>query len=175
MYQVAAAVRALGTRDWFDYLSVLAPLVLSAVAIWISISTARKQNRIALFNMRYDAIVDIRAILLFESKIDKDAENRIIKVIYDGLFGTTVSSCGEKDAIVQILATTCRLEKSCLINVLVSGKDFDDVHNAITTLQALMIEVVGEEKAVTEKEEFQKACKTLLDGSYNDLCKKAQV
>ena len=63
MYQVAAAVRTLGTRDWFDYLSVLAPLVLSAVAIWISISTARKQNRIALFNMRYDAIVDIRTIL----------------------------------------------------------------------------------------------------------------
>lgn len=58
MQDLVNAIQALGVHDWVDYLAVFAPLVLSAVAIGISISTEKKQNRIALFNKRLTIIND---------------------------------------------------------------------------------------------------------------------
>ena len=175
MYQIAAAVRALGTRDWFDYLSVIAPLVLSVVAIAISLFVAHKQNRIALFTIRHDAIVDIRTILLFESKICDDLDNKLIKVFYDGAFGTDVTNKCEKDAVVQIFATTTRLEKSALVKILVPRKDLSQVHDVIISMQQMMLGVVADEAATIEKAEFHKACDILLNGSYKKLCKAVRI
>lgn len=39
-------------RDWFDYLATGATLLLSVIAVIIAVSTARRQNRIALFEKR---------------------------------------------------------------------------------------------------------------------------
>jgi hypothetical protein len=41
-------------RDWFDYLATGATLLLSAIAVIIAVGTARRQNKIALFEKRYD-------------------------------------------------------------------------------------------------------------------------
>ena len=41
-------------RDWFDYLATGATLLLSAIAVIIAVSTARQQNKIALFKERHE-------------------------------------------------------------------------------------------------------------------------
>ena len=41
-------------RDWFDYISSILTFAFSLVAIIIAVSTARRQNKIALFEKRYD-------------------------------------------------------------------------------------------------------------------------
>ena len=43
------------TKDCIDYLSAIVPILLSAIAIWISIHLDRQQNNIALFEKRYHA------------------------------------------------------------------------------------------------------------------------
>lgn len=47
------AIQALKQRDAWDYVAMVTPLILSSVAIWISIHTTRKQNKIALFESRF--------------------------------------------------------------------------------------------------------------------------
>ncbi len=41
-------------HDWFDYAATAVSLLMSFVAVWIAISTARKQNKINLFKERAD-------------------------------------------------------------------------------------------------------------------------
>lgn len=42
-------------RDFWDYAAIIAPLVLSVIAIAISIYSIQKQNKISLFDKRYRA------------------------------------------------------------------------------------------------------------------------
>ena len=62
-------VCAAAPRDWFDYLATLAPLVLSAIAVIISVSTARRQNRIALFEKRYVVYICLLKIKIYSERI----------------------------------------------------------------------------------------------------------
>lgn len=59
-------------RDWFDYLAILAPLALSAIAVIIAVSTARKQNKIALFDKRFLALEYLSKVLSFSDTINQE-------------------------------------------------------------------------------------------------------
>lgn len=175
MYQVAAAVRALGTRDVFDYIAMFAPLVLSVVAIGISISTARKQNQIALFNMRYDAIVDMRKMIVFAARIKGAPSAKLIKIMYDGMFDTRVFDADDVDAITQVLSTTSVMEKSTLVKALVSDNEFSEIQHLTYSLQELMLRVVHEDDFSKEKEAYCASCEAFYNGTYKRLCKKLKV
>lgn len=175
MYQIAAAVRALGTRDWFDYLSVIAPLVLSVVAIWISIATARKQNRIALFELHFAALTDIRRILVFGAMIEGASSTNVIRLMYDGRFGTAISNASEKDALCQVMAITVDLEKSSLVKSLVRGATADQILKLIYLMQAFMLHVVHGEKYTEQRDAFCAACEQFSMGTYKELCKRVSV
>lgn len=58
MQDLANAIHNLAVHDWVDYLAIFAPLILSVVAVWISILTAKKQNCIALLSKRLAIIND---------------------------------------------------------------------------------------------------------------------
>lgn len=62
MGNITQAIEALGRRDWFDYVSAFTPIILSIIAVWIAIATARKQNQLALFDKKSDTY---QKLLLF--------------------------------------------------------------------------------------------------------------
>lgn len=65
MKELIDAVQALDKRDAWDFIAMVAPLILSGVAIWISLRTTQKQNKIALFDKRYKAysiLVDLMTV-----------------------------------------------------------------------------------------------------------------
>lgn len=72
MQDLVNAIHDLAVHDWVDYCAVFAPLILSAVAVLISIHTARKQNKIALFEKRYECYSSIKKFTSFADGI-KDA------------------------------------------------------------------------------------------------------
>ena len=65
--EIIEAIKTLNHRDFLDYLAIVAPLVLSFVAIFISVYTIRKQTKIDLFEKRYETI-QIFSFLLEGSK-----------------------------------------------------------------------------------------------------------
>lgn len=67
MEGIIDAIHALKQRDTWDYIAIFAPLILSSVAIWISIRTTKKQNKIALFERRFE-IFNILGFLLSTTK-----------------------------------------------------------------------------------------------------------
>ena len=66
--EIIEAIKTLNHRDFLDYLAIVAPLILSFVAIFISVYTIRKQTKIDLFEKRYETI-QIFSFLLEGSKL----------------------------------------------------------------------------------------------------------
>lgn len=91
MGRLVRTIQALSERDWFDYLAVAAPLILSVVAIWISISTAKKQNKIALFDIRCKALHSINLLLAFGEKLEKCKCDEAIIDNFNTTFGTRIN------------------------------------------------------------------------------------
>lgn len=87
------------TRDWVDYLLSIIPIVLSAVAIWISIHLSRQQNNIALFEKRYGSYKLLQFIGVFCSKISQDTLNTI----------EDCKSCANDKLIEEYEATICSM------------------------------------------------------------------
>lgn len=52
MDELIHVIEKLSQKDWVDYLLIIIPILVSLVAIVISVATAQKQNRIALFKMQ---------------------------------------------------------------------------------------------------------------------------
>ena len=77
-------------RDWFDYLATGATLLLSVIAVIIAVSTARRQNRIALFEERFNSYQSMflflhawNASLMFSDTKSDSTDNLIaIKKLY---------------------------------------------------------------------------------------------
>lgn len=56
-------------RDWFDYISSILTFAFSLVAIIIAVSTARRQNRIALFEKRHVVYTCLLKIKIYSERI----------------------------------------------------------------------------------------------------------
>lgn len=69
MEDVVKAIEKLAEKTWADYLLIIVPIIISIVAIGIAIYTANKQNRIALYQLRYQALSRLKHVLLFEESV----------------------------------------------------------------------------------------------------------
>lgn len=70
MDQIVQAINSSHSRDWVDYLAIFAPFVLSIVAVWVSVSTARRQNKIALFEKRFVFYCELHKLTAFSEAIE---------------------------------------------------------------------------------------------------------
>jgi len=177
--RLVCAIDALSEHDWFDYLAVAAPLLLSVVAIWISISTARKQNRIALFEFRYTALFQLKTILDFDVAIQGKIEHNTIIFLFDSYFDTDLSNCDVAQAYKDIVSTGQRLEKTTLIKTLVNKpNEAIEIRNIISVLQELMFIVVDEEinePYETCRNRLHELCNAFSDGTYQKLRKRTRI
>jgi hypothetical protein len=78
-------------RDVWDFVAIIAPLLLSVVAVYISVRTTKKQNKIALFEKRYSCFFPIRVILNFAETITDTPNKKVVLGLFDAFWGTSVS------------------------------------------------------------------------------------
>lgn len=60
MDELISAIEKISDKTWFDYCIAIAPLILSLVAIYISIDSTRKQNKIALLDKRLEIYMNLK-------------------------------------------------------------------------------------------------------------------
>ena len=56
-------------------------MLFSLIAIFVSVTTARRENKIALFGKRYDCLFQLKNILAFSESIRDVKENQAILVL----------------------------------------------------------------------------------------------
>ena len=90
-----------------DYLLVIIPIFISCVAIGITISISKKQNKIELFNVRYKCISQIESILSFSKCIEDCKNSQIIITVFDSIWGTDGTNLSFEEKLVVY---RCKLE-----------------------------------------------------------------
>jgi hypothetical protein len=91
-----------------DYLFLIIPIIVSCVAIWISISNSKKENKIAMFNVRYMSISQMQTVLNFAKGIEGCDDSRIVLRLFDSLWGTNGIDKTFADNLIQY---RCKLEQ----------------------------------------------------------------
>ena len=77
MEDIVNAIEKLAEKTWVDYALIGAPIILSIVAIGITIYVARKQNKIALFEKRYNCLYQLYTIGRFSKEIQNIGKESI--------------------------------------------------------------------------------------------------
>ncbi len=86
MEELIKAVESISEKNWIDYGLIFVPILISILAVVISVLTAKKQNKIALFEIKYGVISQIRLIKAFSNCL-KDSINSItILSAFDSCF-----------------------------------------------------------------------------------------
>lgn len=96
LQELVEIVKTLNQRDFWDYAAIIAPLILSVVAIVISIYSIHEQNKIALFDKRYKANDILVFLMSAVSKIVDGSVNEIKREYLDTVIETykTISTVG---------------------------------------------------------------------------------
>lgn len=84
--ELIKAVERISEKNWIDYGLIFVPILISILAIVISVLTARKQNKIALFEIKYDVISQIRLIKAFSNCLAENNNSRMILSAFDSCF-----------------------------------------------------------------------------------------
>lgn len=130
--ELITAICALSEKSVFDYLIAIGPIVLSLIAIFISICTTAKQNRIALFEKRFCVLEIIKRIIWLSGTIayvDKlhindEEERAIIKksyqvcAAYNSMFRTNLDYVNAENRdrdIFSIISTGWTVEKDLMM------------------------------------------------------------
>ena len=69
MQELITTLEKLLAKNFIDYALVIIPIVISLIAIALSIVTTQKQNRIALFEKRYDAYSNLLKLKAFSQML----------------------------------------------------------------------------------------------------------
>lgn len=72
-------------RDFWDYASIIAPFVVSCVAVFISLYSLHKQNKIALFDKRYKAFNILSFLMETARVIIKTEETKTKLILYKNM------------------------------------------------------------------------------------------
>ena len=178
MRGVIEAIYALGVRDWFDYVAVIAPIGLSVVAIWISLYTVHTQNRIALFEINYSALHQIKAILGF-AECSELCENKAhVAIQMDSFFETGIEIDLEQKGWSHVFLTINKIEKKAMVKSLLRTKAEEKaVWNIIQELQTLMLATYANPNDfnLEELQKFRGLCTEFTEKMYEKLEKRVRV
>lgn len=124
MEDIVVAIQQLSQKTCLDYLQVWVPILLSLVAVTISICTARKQNRIALFEKRISVLSIAEMLICYAESInDVDVKNhKILFSIYNSAFGTSITSINSESATAFYYSLK-QIEKDLLMANYLFGKE----------------------------------------------------
>lgn len=179
MDELIHAIEKLSQKDWVDYLLIIIPILVSLVAIVISVATARKQNRIALFKMRYKALMQIKSILRFEKETHNVDSPKAILFIYDMIYGTNIREYKNKDSVVALIKGGQQekvIEEDISVLYFLTSKKENALFGAMYTAFAeIVVAAVDGEIKKDAQEKLHLACSEIKESVYDKLLDKIKI
>lgn len=165
MSDLLTALENLPSKTLVDYLIAVVPIALSVVAIWISVSTARKQNKIAMFELRYKCISQIRTIISFDKSIYDITEPILILCMLDALWGTDISDDIGFDE--KVLKSRCHqemlLREVLQAESLFKGNFHTDLSELLRNMQTIVMGAISGEINEEHRTKFHNLCTVLRE------------
>ena len=108
MESIVNAIEKISEKSVVDYLLIIVPIVISLVAVFISVFLARRQNKIAMFEIRYRALATIKRLLNFNVVFYVINHPRIIIEYFNGCFEYSIDL---QDQVKALLAARMNFDK----------------------------------------------------------------
>lgn len=181
MEDVVKAIEKLAEKNWVDYSLIIVPILISVISIYISIHTANKQNKIALYQLRYKALCRLNCILMFDKNV---LEYKSSDIIINGcnLFFKMDLQQGTSNEDVPwdqyIKATSCLSEIDNDLSILyctITDKQKESIDIIMGCLADIIASAISgeisEEKIITLHAE----CSRFSDKEFKKLEKKIKI
>lgn len=176
MSQIISGLNELGLKDWIDTILVLASLLLSVVAIGISIATAKKQNKIALFNMRYEALHSLTLVLSYAKMIVGIEKEHMAKYLFNANFSCEIKYDNKDEALYQTYVELRKIEKSVLVvGYLFSKNAAKEIQNIFVLLRNFMERLVEDEVNLEWRDKLCAACEAFEKRTYKKIDAKTKL
>lgn len=176
MEDIVKAIEKLSQQTWVDYLLISVPIAISIVAIIISIAAARKQNRIALFEMRYKALLQIKTILSFEDIAYREDSPQAILRAFDMFYGTDIRS---EDEIVALMVSAQQMkiieQDIASVSFLLNKKRQGIFDQLLGDFSQVIIDAIKKRITTESKENFHSVCLILKNEVLEKIMRKIKV
>ena len=176
MKEIVTAIEKLAEKDIVDYLLIIAPILISIVAIIISIATSCKQNKIALYEQRYRCLTQVKRIISFSEMIKKNKNPVIVLELFDAMWGSNVStSSGDAQIIRAKYQMEIIKDDVEQITFLFKHSSYESLALIIKNLHTIMLEAVDEKVVQEHLDAFCKSCDKFYVGDFKQLTKRTKL
>lgn len=170
------AINQSHSKDIIDIIAIFSPLVLSVVAIVISIYTVQKQNKISLFEMRYKAFATLKSIVLFASTVKNVDSNEQILLVFDSFFGTYISNNNGNDLVAGLNSKIEMIKHDTLTSVFLFSKKYQKpIETFVYDFQLFMINVINNYLDEKSKNDFCEKCSLFTQNELDEISKELRI
>lgn len=172
MEELVKAIEKLAEKDLIDYLLVIVPILVSIVAIFISIATAKKQNKIALFERRYNCLFQIKTVLAFSKTIETPFDRKVIIALFDSFWGTNVAFLSGDKQLVLAMSQVEIIKKDVEQATFLFKHKFNvPPTNIIDYLQSVLISSILDKSIDDDRNKLLFSCKEFEEKDLNYIQK----
>ena len=152
------------------------PITISIVAIIISIAAANKQNRIALFELRYRCYSQLRTIRAFDASIYDCKDAKVILKMFDALWGTNLANIPDEESLLQ---ARCHMEEIVhdvlQREFLFKHKFQTDFVDIVKYTQRILVDATSGIINEDAQEELHRLCELYEKKDLSYMCKKLKI
>lgn len=165
-----------GNRDVIDYFLVIIPIIVSCIAIIISVSVSKKQNKIAMFNIRYTCISQMQTILNFAAGLNGCEEPKIILRLFDSLWGTNGTKKSFEENLIQYRCQLENIKKDVLQSEFVfKNKYKTDPYELVYALHIVVMDSINENEVTESVKAFTNKCNLFYEKDYKKLTRQTNI
>lgn len=181
MEDIVKAIEKLSEKNLSDYLLIIIPILISVVSIYISIRTSNKQNKIALYQLRYKALCRLNCILMFDKNV---LEYKSSDIIINGcnLFFKMDLQQGISNEDVPwdqyIKATSCLSEVDNDLSILycsITDKQKESIDIIMDCLADIIASAISGETAEEKINILHTECSKFTDKEFKKLEKTIKI
>ena len=176
MDELIEAINSGSGNSFIDYLLIILPIVLSFVAICISISVAKKQNDIAMFELRYQGYITLNNILDFGESLSIVKQPNIVIKSFNMYFSTDIDSDNTVDALISSGRQIRMIQKE--VGILCGGlysKDKDAVNKAVSLLSSIINDAIEGNMETNKIKVFRGICSYIRNNTLPQVAKKIEI
>lgn len=180
MQELIEAVRMASQSSPWEIALVIAPIIISVLALFISLYIAHRQNKIALFEKRYRVVYLVKKTIEFSKLINNENDNEIIFFLYQIYFKFNFgfelkkeNGCLSEERAREyvLLSQSIFCEDLFMTEYLFNHRIAVHIEYLINVFEKFMIMVVSESDCGKDKEDYMNECKEFEQKHIKELYK----
>ncbi len=149
---------------------------IAIIALIVSIYTSKKQNKIALFELKYKTLTQLKLILGFSECIKDIDDTNIILLNFNVFFNSRIEKNTTNETLQEVLALINLLRKDIFASSYLFKEQYlQEIEEIINSLEVFLALAIKNKPFLNEKNNFSYACKKIEENILPKLEKETSL